>query len=344
MRKKTTSRLCAMAIAGAMMAATLGMNVNAADATDVHFTKTLDMRGAQGASTPDVTFTYTIEPGQGVGATENNPEILPGVDGATVEEAVFTHTDADLTDEVSVDFSRVNFTKPGIYRYVIKEQTSTNVDITNDTNDTRYLDVYVVNDGQDGYKIANSVLLASERTPDNDGNYGIENKSDGYTNSYKTYALTLKKVIKGDMADMNKKFDFTVTFVGGSANASFTFGGQTVILDADGKGSVAVSLGNNETVTFTGIPSTVNYTITENIETKEGYDTSYTVNGGDSVKGTSTDEVTIGKDDDSVVFTNQKDAVTPTGVIMTVAPFVVLIALAAAVAVLFFRKKRNAGF
>lgn len=83
------------------------------------------------------------------------------------------------------------------------------------------------------------------------------------------------------MADMNKKFDFTVTFVGGSANASFTFGGQTVILDADGKGSVAVSLGNNETVTFTGIPSTVNYTITENIETKEGYDTSYTVNGGD---------------------------------------------------------------
>ena len=73
MRKKTTSRLCTMAIAGAMMAATLGMNVNAADATDVHFTKTLDMRGAQGASTPDVTFTYTIEPGQGVGATENNP-------------------------------------------------------------------------------------------------------------------------------------------------------------------------------------------------------------------------------------------------------------------------------
>ena len=147
---KMLRRLAAVLLAGTMMMA-MGTTVFAegetADDVTVSFTKTLDMSEADGASVPDVTFSYEIKAGEPVSASETAPEILAGVGSPVVEDAVYgpTGAAASLTKTVNVDFANVKFEKPGIYRYIITEQTTNNADITNDGNPTRYLDVYVVN-------------------------------------------------------------------------------------------------------------------------------------------------------------------------------------------------------
>ena len=346
---KMLRRLAAVLLAGTMMMA-MGTTVFAegetADDVTVSFTKTLDMSEADGASVPDVTFSYEIKAGEPVSASETAPEILAGVGSPVVEDAVYgpTGAAASLTKTVNVDFANVKFEKPGIYRYIITEQTTNNADITNDGNPTRYLDVYVVNGDTEGtYAIDDFVLLPSVIIPGNNGVYedGPTSKSNGYTNMYTTYQLSLDKVVSGTMGDKGKEFDFTITF-SGPANASFTYDGKPVQLDSNGNGRVDIKLADGtQAAVITGIPSTVKYTITENIETKEGYTTSYKINDGEAIKGTTTGEQKMGTDNNAVVCTNVKDAVTPTGIAMNIAPYVLMVAVAAVLAVVFLRKRNN---
>lgn len=350
---KMLQRLAAVMLAGTMMMA-MGTTVFAEDAPagnvtgNVSFTKTLDMSQAEGASVPDVTFKYTIASGSEVAATDTTPEILSGAEATglpTVGTAVYAHTDTDLRKTVSVDFSKVTFSKPGIYRYVITEQASENADITDDTNATRYLDVYVVNgETENTYAIDHSVLLPSAITPNNAGVYGegLASKSNGYTNKYTTYQLSLDKVVNGTMGDKSKEFGFTINFSEGPANASFTYDGKPVQLDESGNGSVDIKLTDGtQAAVITGIPSTVKYTITENIEAKEGYTTSYKINDGAAIEGRTTGKQAMGTANNAVVCTNMKNAVTPTGIVMNIAPYVLMVAVAAVLAVVFLRRRNN---
>lgn len=50
----------------------------------------------------------------------------------------------------------------------------------------------------------------------------------------------------------------------------------------------------------------------------------------------------MGKKDNSVEFTNTKDASTPTGVIMTIAPYALMVVLAGAFAVVFLTRRNRA--
>ena len=49
----------------------------------------------------------------------------------------------------------------------------------------------------------------------------------------------------------------------------------------------------------------------------------------------------MGKVCNIVEFTNNRDAVTPTGIVMSFAPYILLVALAGVFAVLFLRKRRH---
>ena len=348
-QSKMSHRIAAALLAGTMMMAmgttAFAEDVPAGNVTgDVSFTKTLDMSGAPGASVPDVTFEYEIESGNPVLASETTPEILAGVGTPTVGNAVYTPENTEVTKTVNVDFSKVEFTKPGIYRYVITELDSQNADITNDDNSKRYLDVYVENGTTENtYVITHSVLLSTPITPNNSGIYGEgqKSKSNGYTNKYTTYQLSLDKEVKGTMGDKGKEFEFEIQFTG-PANASFTFEGKPVQLAANGTGSTTIRLTDkSQAAVITGIPSAVEYTVTEKIDAKEGYTTSYTINGVSEIKGTTTNEHTMGKANNAVVCTNTKDAVTPTGIMMNVAPYVLMVAVAAVLAVVFLRRKNN---
>ena len=351
---KYARRLAAALMTGAMMVSMMGMTAMAEEEPmSVGFNKVLDMTEAEGASVPNVTFTYTIKAGKAVAATENTLEIKPGVGKPTVGVAEFTYNDtaADkVTKHVSVDFPEGTFSEPGIYRYVVTEEGTEegtdNADITNDQNVTRYLDVYVDNTN----KIIGSQLLTTTDAPNKNSQYGTQSKSAGYTNSYKTYDLTVEKVVDGNMGNKGKSWSFTVEFTG-PENASFTMGGETVQLNADGKGSATFGLKDAESAKeIKGIPSTVTYKITEIIDKGEGYTTTYTVNDGQSTAMTANAEgtnvstgntpITMGKKDNDVVVINSRTANAPaTGVILNIAPYILMVALAGVLAFFFLRKR-----
>ena len=342
-KSKMLRRLAAVLLAGTMMMA-MGTSVFAEE-KEVSFTKTLNMENADGASVPNVTFTYDIKAGDGVKATDTTPEILKGVGTPSIGTAKYgpTGEDANLVKTVNVDFSDITFEKPGIYRYVITENTTGNADITNDSNATRYLDVYVVNGENDRYEIADFQLLSEAVRPNSGtGVYDGNAKSDGYTNTYTTYELSLDKVVTGTMGDKGKEFEFTIEFEG-PANATFKYNETPVDLGEDGKASVAgIKLADTTNpAVIKGIPSTVKYTITEKINANEGYTTSYTVNGENETKGTTISVQTMGKINNAVVCTNVKDAVTPTGIVMNIAPYVLMVVVAAVLAIVFLRKRNT---
>ena len=346
---KYARRLAAALMTGAMMVSMLGMTAMAEEPMSVGFDKVLDMTEAEGASVPDVTFTYTIEKGTAVPATDSTLEIKEGVGNPTVDAAEFTYNDTaapKVKKHVSVNFPEGTFNEPGIYRYVVTEAGTENADITNDQNVTRYLDVYVNNEN----KIIGSQLLTTTDAPDKDSEYVTQNKSEGYTNSYKTYDLTLDKVVKGNMGNKGKSWSFTIEFTG-PENASFTMGGEPIKLGANGKGSATFELKDTDPVKeIKGIPSTVTYKIIEDIDKGEGYTTTYKVNNGDPTSMTANEDgttvstgdtlIAMGMQDNVVVVTNSRTANAPaTGVILNIAPYILMVALAGVLAFFFLRKR-----
>ena len=358
---KFLRRFTTAVLTGIMVVSMVGMNVSANEATDevVTFTKVLDMTEAVGASVPDIEFSYTIEAGEAKSATDTTREIKAGVDAdnITISKAVFNHENSVIDNKasktVTIDFSDVVFEDAGIYRYKITEtETNTGVypDITDDTNRERYLDVYVINDNEGGYEVEYYVLLnTNAAAPNGSDDYGVQNKSEGFTNSYKTYSLSLDKVVSGTMGEKNRTFDFVVRFEG-PANAEFTYNGTPVQLNGDGQGSVEIKLADGtEAAVITGIPSTVKYTIEEIIDKGDGYTTTFSVNGTGQEASvgndkTSSGEITMGAQDNTVVVTNTRDAVNPTGVVMSIMPYALMVALAGVLAFMFLRRRRTNEF
>lgn len=340
-----------------------GMQIPAMAATGdsvVQFQKVLQMENAEGASVPNVTYTYTIAAGSGIGATATSPEVKAGVGSPTISSVTYakgdTITQNEVSKNVTITFPEGTFTAPGIYRYVINESTNTNTDIADVDGNTRYLDVYVVNDSDGGYKIDASVFTETAVTPTFDKEtkqptYGGKNEE--ITDAYTTYELSLDKVVEGNMGNKNQLFDFTINF-SGPANTSFTFGDQQVNLDENGTGSVNLKLADGTAIAeITGIPSTVTYIVTENLSSSEGYDTTFAVKRGtgasesiakdtaasNSEKVTATSQ-DMTKADNAVVVTNTKKTVSPTGIALSVTPYALLAGLASALGVLFFRRKK----
>ena len=217
------------------------------------------------ANVPNAQFTFSVAPGTVIDADKTNGTlaVLAGIgtpvlsnggtmtfstaDTTTAEAAKGTDTPvfvtADTSDEkyvkktLTLDFSGVAFTEPGVYRYLITE-AGTNQGITNGyvdastTETVRTLDVYVedagttVADGTDagkpqlkitGYVMYNGTQTgapkASAATPEATPN-GAEvtgaTKNDTITNVYSSQDLTFGKAVTGNQGSKDKYFKYTV--------------------------------------------------------------------------------------------------------------------------------------
>lgn len=366
MKKRTLKRLAAAFLTGAMMVATLGMSV-CAEEKSVTFEKKLDMTAAEGATVPNVTFSYTISAGSAVAATASNPEILAGIGTPTIADVVYAPkesgayvtipSDSIVTKTATVDFSSVTFNKPGIYRYIIEETDKSTAegyeDITFDADAERYLDVYVEYASESTSECvitAYNVYYAENALTNVSGSTLTDATKKGYTNSYTTYDLTVAKTVTGNMGDKNFEFPFTINFTGGQANGKLTVGEREIVLDENGAGTYSTTLKNGESVIITGIPSTVSYTVEETLAEAEGYTTTAKVTKDStetnltvtrSSDKLTTSSVTMEKNDNSVNVTNHKEVTTPTGIITTFAPYVLMVAFAAVVAFFFLRRRQR---
>lgn len=276
----------------------------------------------------------------------------------------------------TLDFSNVRFTEPGVYRYIITEG-GTNQAITNDADPTRVLDVYV-NDAstetEKKLKIAGYVLHSNVNDEpdvaagDDFGSAGkyTDTKSQGFTNSYDTSDLTLRKEVTGNQASHDKYFEFTLNIdkalpntkynvvIDGAdatsktnaatidANAEQT-NVTSITTDAKGKATQKFYLQHGQQVTVQGIAKDTTYALTENTEDYKSTANTAANHVVTIKEDTDSAEVngTIASTDLTTGYLNTRKGVIPTGVMMTVAPFAAVTLLGAAGMVTIKMKKRE---
>lgn len=423
--KKTTlkTRLWALAATLLLLISLLALPVSAAapTATDgkITFNKYLVMD--KEANVPNVTFEFTIEAGQPATYGEEgnvktavyagimgdtHPVIYAGNNipqnnedygkvtfavgnGTTDITPVAPETEATqkkASKKLTVDFTGVNFTAPGIYRYIINETKGSSSGITYDTS--RTLDVYVqykknseTGEGQPVYtdelEVAYYVLqdgTAGNPNTATDAENGT--KSDGFTNTYTTHNLTLKKEVEGNQGDQNKYFKFTVKISGAiegnkytvnldhATETAITLPGQTthtnsaeLTVGTGGTVTAEYYLKNDEYIVIQGLTADTHYTIEESNYSTDGYSTAYSVEvGGKEVVQSTTSnstgdrkmsidatepEGTATTGDNTVTFTNTKSGAVPTGILLETAPYLILGAVVVAGLVVLFATRRR---
>lgn len=325
---------------------------------------------------PAMTFTYSIT--SGVADSTANPPVSAGIGTPTIGTAAFASgattsataptgvTSVDgkeyAQETVTVDFSNVTFTEVGIYRYVITATPNTsgvstdgitsykiNHDIQHGTGtaNMRYMDVYVTNGDSDSELNIAYVLLNSV----ND-----DTKSIGIVNSIFSHNFTFGKEVTGNQASKNQYFTFTLTLgsLGASekyavdlTNADTSKGNEwtnPVYVESNSTGNVTAEfhLKHNQYISVQGLPDNFTYTLSENAD---GYNSTATI--GDDYP----DPVTSGTDGDNTAigvtksiktgFINSRTGIIPTGLLLTVTPFIVGLFLFGALFVYMMARKRK---
>ncbi|MGF0039257.1 QVPTGV class sortase B protein-sorting domain-containing protein [Peptoniphilaceae bacterium SGI.131] len=310
-------------LAALAVALLLPVNVRAANGPEV--TKTL-VKTEEKAITPTANFEFVLVPATVAEGTKiGNVPVQAGKKDLldfkpnnfvsyTAETELVKKLNLWLADDLSSFI-------PGIYRYDLSENKGTVDGMTYD--ETKYtVDVYVTL--ENGQKQAKAVVYKGEGKTDasqiNDGKSNIE-----FKNTYKTHKLTVKKVIEGNAADMGKKFKFTIT-VNGADGEKYATNKENLTLTS---GQAAnVELGHNESIEIMGLSEKDTYTVTEDSQ-------NYTSEGQVSTAQA------MGNADKTVTVKNSLTTEVPTGVVETVAPFVVLIGLSLVFAAFYFKKKKN---
>ena len=382
---KRISKVLAVLMALALVMGFAAMSASAATTGETFTTFDKNLVVDSTAQIPTIGFDFDINPGTAIPGTSTTLSIKAGVgspvivnntnpsaahdamfDGSMIENATAgTPTNASetgkvyVTDTVKIDFSGVTFTEPGIYRYVITEDSSPALPGVTYDGSTRYLDVFVEKDGTDfeitGYAMRNQPDTFSTSGDPMEGYSAEENpdvKESSFTNFLDTYDLTFSKTISGNQADMSKRFTFTLNITGanpgeyeivvssadvlvdGEDGSHVTSGKITVA--SDGTYTGTFSLTNNDTVTVKDLNKGATYTVRED---PEDY-----IPSVDGTSNTYTSTGTLADADASTAFTNTHNGIIPTGVIITIAPFMIGLLLFGAVILVMVNRRRRAAY
>ena len=263
---------------------------------------------------------------------------------------------------VSFDFDMTKFDAPGIYYY---ELTATVPQVTGlqAKNETYIVKVYVKNNANmTGYEISNVTMYkdAEYENPEDadDSKIGDLTGNDSAA-TYTAEALTLTKALAGDMANKSDVFGFTIVIEDPDVNkyasqVKYSVNGveseDPVVFTEEGVATVTVpanaGIGDKQSIIVYGVPTGADVTITE---ADKGYNNGheitndYSTSWENATKAESNDKIatTEVEDTKTVKVTNTKDAVTPTGIAMDIAPYALLVVIAAAGCFVFLRKRNE---
>lgn len=375
--RKSIGRIAASFVATAMLATMAIVPASAADpgyfvTEEFTITKTLNL--PENTYAPQKDFTFNVAPAtasnQQLTAAEQSKGVEYGIAGGVTSQAKATITanqaandsnqvTADATFEVTIDGI---FTHAGSYKYVVTESSTNGDDFKYDGN-TLILYVNIIN-GDEGLELDYVELV----DPDG-GTDGAATKIDGFTNDYgkdndntdKLYDITLEKIIDGDGANMDATFTFNVAVDSEydndkvlivDTNGSGTYGDtvgevadRVVVLPANGT-AMQITLGHEDTAKIFGLTDGDTYTITEanvstvedNAMTSDGY--TVTVTGAEDTDNNGSVSGSVSQDT-AITYTNTKNASTPTGIMMDIAPYALLVVIAAAGCFIFLRKRSS---
>ena len=330
-------RIAAVAMAGAMMVS-MSVPAMAEDGTlkiEKHLLKDAN------AYTPNATYNFTIQPETTqLGATEDGMPITAGISGGvtsnvtitTPEDVVNTGIGAELvkigTGDIQVNLEA--FTAPGIYRYAVTETECNYEGITTDPNG-RLLDVYIVYNEQGKLTLGGCVFLDQMGQSEGGKDTGI------FINDYQKGAndLKIEKTVVGNQGVSTKDFSFTISVTdedqaGEKYYVTFSSGKAPITLTSGE--SKEITLKGGEYATIHGLSKNDVYSVEEDDYSKEGYTTSINEANVRKVTGSISNYFEL-----HVV--NTKNATTPTGIVMDIAPYIIMVAAAGVLAFVFLRRR-----
>lgn len=309
---------------------------------DVQFTvanpikKTVELPA--GATTgPAETYTFTLVPGAAEDNYIGNDNSIPGgqshsepvLAGPTLKSGgsytiTYTGEETGAALVKTVECSAVaDFPTPGIYHYVLTETAGS---LNYETYSQARYDVYVTI-GTNG-----QVLSCMSRQSHNDAGAetGVKMAPE-FVNKIDDTALTVKKTVTGNIGDQEKLFNFTLHTV---PNAQYPAGTLINCQLPNDDSITTVAIGTDLTFTlkhgqkanFTNMPISIEYTVTEDNYTADGYTT--TVNATPTADPTNGYVMTATADavDDVAAFTNDRSN-TDTGIDMGTASGIAMAAL-----------------
>lgn len=317
-----------------------------ADGNDVaNFTLTKKLVVAKGTAPQKMTFNFTVGDGQADTAKKIKAGIVPT--NFTQPSVTFSKTGNDkftvstdnsaYSNTFNIDLVKLlggNSNKVGKYAYTISEDDTKIPGITKD-NRTLKMVVTVVNKTDDNLG------------PDTGYGYyvGLFNqdgsKADDFTNTYNAYDLTVKKVVKGNFADLDDSFTFNIT-LSKDANKEDNYAGATVTVSdntnpahnaswaIDGTART-ITLKHNQTAIISNLPVGVTYTVTETQGEGWVYDT-------DGEVKTAT---AINAEKNEVTIINDHQGTPDMGVVLDNAPYIAMLAIVAIGGVALMLNKRR---
>lgn len=155
-----------------------------------------------------------------------------GDDGSVNPDVVLKKGQKYAKHTATVDLSKITFYEPGIYRYKITENDTTEKGITNDWA-VKYLDVYVesADDGElsiAGYVLHSSQTMQPKGDSASPGSNNPDEKNKGFKNEYNTGDLVLEKKVTGNQGFRDQYFKFHIDIT------DLDSGARLFLTDADG--------------------------------------------------------------------------------------------------------------
>lgn len=354
MLKKTIRRLGALAMVLAMAVSVFAVSASAAEGeTDtsysatkkVEITKTISMD--TNAKVPNGEFKFELTPSET--KWENMQYSAADIAKADADAVKLTDSNiksspADtandvLSDKAEISIDAGKFLQPGIYVWKV-EETGTYTDGARCEPQTKYLIVSIIRDGND-LKVASAGLVTTLKDT---------SKNNGFVNPYASVKLDMSKTVAGLMGDKSKEFDFTVVITSSDASKEYAVviaddkTGTTRLVNAtptkatkEGKTTYtySVKMKHDGALTIYGLAGDDTWSVTET--PVAGYTTN--VNNSDSATNVAEGDA---KTNGTADFVNTATSSPATGVIMTIAPYALMVVLAGAFAVVFLSRRNRA--
>ncbi|WP_026508905.1 DUF7601 domain-containing protein [Butyrivibrio sp. MC2013] len=372
MRNNVMTRTMAITAAG-LMACAMTMTANAAAAPLAEtqngsaFVKEFNVDADTYA--PVAEFSFSVEAGEafegeaavvlseGGQAQPVYAGVAGGVTASAVSfDALSDEKGAEQSGNPELTYDASVFTKPGIYHYVVTEDVTADKHYHFDTV-ARDLYLYVVN-GDNGLEVSGAEMFKRGEDGAAVKPGSAENKNDTFVNTYGELGdealnefndLYVTKTVTGDMADMNEYFDFEITVVsyeGERTTYMYTIDYADADMEdvTDGKltsgQAMSFKLKNDDKLTVQNLADGDTYLVAESSDdfNQDGYISSCSVNGQD-LDGNMTTAQTMGNEDVTVEFVNEKNSISPTGVVVEFGPYIAMLCGAGALAAVFMRKK-----
>ena len=303
---------------------------------------------AQDMTAPKETFYFDLHAVSARSGVDTNSKTIANPTPDKTYEIKFTeNVGATETKSFELPLSDLAITKVGVYEYTLTERSTTatpgvtyapalkmTVSVTNPTDET------------------DTALNYTVALRDTAGNKVDATKA--FENKYAAQKLTISKRVAGNLGDLKEVFAFKVTLKGKTGytypDAGIAFDGVTLpegktnpdVIPVDGQAHT-IYLTHKGSAVIKNLPKDVEYTVEEVASTTVDYIVSLTNDSTARLTdGTAIASGTIVAEKDAKAgFVNTHTGVVDTGVILDNAPYIALLTIVAAGAVVMILKKRR---